>query len=126
MTNRSVGRTNMNEHSSRSHLIVKLEAKVANKTTGVVSTGKLSLVDLAGSERVGKSGAEGERLKEAQAINKSLSALGDVVRALVQSGGSGHIPYRNCKLTHVLADSIGGDSKTLMFCNISPLGSSMQ
>merc|ERR1712054_2354 len=111
----------MNEHSSRSHLVLKLEVHVTNSTTNARSTGKLSMVDLAGSERVAKSGAQGDRLKEAQAINKSLSALGDVVRSLVQQGGQGHIPYRNSKLTHVLAGSIGGDSKTLMFCNISPL-----
>jgi len=117
-SNRSVGKTDMNAHSSRSHLVLKLTVRLTNKTSGAQSVGKLSLVDLAGSERVGKSGAEGNRLKEAQAINKSLSALGGVVRTLANGGA--HVPYRDSKLTHVLADSIGGDSKTLMFCNISP------
>lgn len=118
MSNRNVAKTDMNAHSSRSHLILKLNVRMTNKTSGAQSIGKLSLVDLAGSERVGKSGAEGDRLKEAQAINKSLSALGGVVRSLAT--GSSHIPYRDSKLTHVLADSIGGDSKTLMFANVSP------
>jgi len=118
MSNRNVAKTDMNAHSSRSHLIMKINVRMTNKTSGASSIGKLSLVDLAGSERVGKSGAQGDRLKEAQAINKSLSALGGVVRTL--AAGGAHIPYRDSKLTHALADSIGGDSKTLMFCNISP------
>jgi len=117
-SNRAVTATNMNEHSSRSHLILRLYVKIVNKTSGDTSHAKLSLVDLAGSERVGKSGAEGAALKEAQGINKSLAALGNVVRVLASGGG--HVPYRNSKLTHALSDSIGGDSKTLMFCNISP------
>lgn len=117
-SNRAVAATNMNEHSSRSHLILRLYLKLTNKTSGDVTYSKLSLVDLAGSERVGKSGATGEALKEAQGINKSLAALGNVVRTL--ASGTGHVPYRNSKLTHALSDSIGGDSKTLMFCNISP------
>jgi len=117
-SNRAVKATNMNEHSSRSHLILRLYLKLTNKTSGDATYSKLSLVDLAGSERIGKSGAEGEALKEAQGINKSLSALGNVVRSL--ASGQGHTPYRNSKLTHALSDSIGGNSKTLMFCNISP------
>lgn len=79
----------------------------------------LSLVLVAGSERVGKSGATGQQLKEAQSINKSLSALGDVIGALT-SGGRQHIPYRNHPLTMLMSDSIGGNAKTLMFVCCSP------
>ncbi|CAM9915280.1 unnamed protein product, partial [Choristocarpus tenellus] len=92
--------------------------QVFNRTTKKISTGKLSLVDLAGSERADKTGATADRLKEAQSINKSLSALGDVISAL--STGEKFIPYRNNKLTQVMQDSLGGNAKTLMFVNISP------
>eukprot|EP00604_Paraphysomonas_vestita_P000470 CAMPEP_0174825794 /NCGR_PEP_ID=MMETSP1107-20130205/43118_1 /TAXON_ID=36770 /ORGANISM="Paraphysomonas vestita, Strain GFlagA" /LENGTH=702 /DNA_ID=CAMNT_0016057769 /DNA_START=1510 /DNA_END=3618 /DNA_ORIENTATION=- len=115
---RTTASTQMNAESSRSHLICSLVVVLTNRRTGTVTTGKLTLVDLAGSERVDKSGAEGEMLKEAQSINKSLSALGDVISALT-SGGS-HIPYRNHPLTMVMSDSIGGNAKTLMFVNCSP------
>lgn len=80
--------------------------------------GKLNLVDLAGSERVGKSGAEGNRLREAQHINRSLSALGDVIAAL--RSRQGHVPFRNSKLTYLLQDSLSGDSKTLMVVQVRP------
>lgn len=76
------------------------------------------MVDLAGSERVKKSGATADKLKEARAINKSLTALGDVISAL--SVGETHIPYRNNKLTMLMSDSMGGNAKTLMFVNCSP------
>jgi len=84
---------------------------------------QLSFVDLAGSERIKKSGSEGSQLKEAQSINKSLSALGDVISAL--SSGGQHIPYRNHKLTMLMSDSLGGNAKTLMFVNVSPVESSL-
>jgi hypothetical protein len=89
-----------------------------NFSTKKTAVGKLSLVDLAGSERVGKTGATKDRLKEAQSINKSLSALGDVISAL--STNQKFIPYRNNKLTMLMQDSLGGNAKTLMFVNISP------
>ncbi|XP_064607876.1 myosin-10-like [Liolophura sinensis] len=116
--NRHVASTKMNAESSRSHLILAIVIESTNKVTGQVTKGKLSLVDLAGSERVGKTGASAEQLKEAMSINKSLSALGDVISAL--SSEQAFIPYRNNKLTMLMQDSLGGNAKTLMFVNISP------
>eukprot|EP01038_Epipyxis_sp_PR26KG_P009321 gene9321-12558_t len=115
---RTTASTQMNAESSRSHLICSLVVKLTNRRSGNQSIGKLTLVDLAGSERVDKSGAAGEVLKEAQSINKSLSALGDVISALTT--GQQHIPYRNHPLTMLMSDSIGGNAKTLMFVNTSP------
>lgn len=115
---RTTASTQMNAESSRSHLICSLIVKLTNRRSGQTSIGKLTLVDLAGSERVDKSGAVGETLKEAQSINKSLSALGDVISAL--TSGQSHVPYRNHPLTMLMSDSIGGNAKTLMFVNTSP------
>lgn len=116
--NRAVGATALNERSSRSHSVLTVHVKGTELASGCVLRGCLHLVDLAGSERVEKSEATGDRLKEAQHINKSLSALGDVIAALAQR--SPHVPYRNSKLTQLLQDSLGGQAKTLMFVHVSP------
>ncbi|KAE9583472.1 Kinesin-like protein [Colletotrichum fructicola] len=117
--NRSVAATKANERSSRSHSVFILKLVGFNSATGERCEGTLNLVDLAGSERLKHSQVEGDRMKETQNINKSLSCLGDVIEALGR--GSGHIPYRNSKLTHLLQYSLGGNSKTLMFVMVSPL-----
>ncbi|XP_006639687.1 kinesin-like protein KIF3B [Lepisosteus oculatus] len=120
--NRSVGATNMNEHSSRSHAIFVITIECSElglDGENHIRVGKLNLVDLAGSERQTKTGAQGERLKEATKINLSLSALGNVISALVD-GKSTHIPYRDSKLTRLLQDSLGGNAKTVMVANIGP------
>lgn len=120
--NRSVGATNMNEHSSRSHAIFLITVECSElgpDGENHIRVGKLNLVDLAGSERQSKTGAQGERLKEATKINLSLSALGNVISALVD-GKSTHIPYRDSKLTRLLQDSLGGNARTVMVANIGP------
>lgn len=117
--NRAVAATKSNERSSRSHSVFILKLVGHNEATGERCEGTLNLVDLAGSERLKQSGAEGERMRETQNINKSLACLGDVIEALGR--GSGHVPYRNSKLTHLLQYSLGGNSKTLMFVMVSPL-----
>ncbi|XP_073113690.1 kinesin-like protein KIN-14F [Elaeis guineensis] len=116
--NRAVGATALNERSSRSHSVLTVHVQGRELATDSIIRGCLHLVDLAGSERVDKSEATGERLREAQHINRSLSALGDVISALAQK--SSHIPYRNSKLTQVLQDALGGQAKTLMFVHINP------
>jgi len=115
---RAQAKTLCNERSSRSHSVFILKIEGHNTSTLETCCGVLNLVDLAGSERIKESGSEGMRLTEAQAINKSLSNLGQVIMALSQK--SSHVPYRNSKLTHLLQNSLGGNSKTLMFVNISP------
>ncbi|XP_047957986.1 kinesin-like protein KIN-14I [Salvia hispanica] len=116
--NRAVGSTSMNERSSRSHSCLTVHVQGKDLTSGATLRGCMHLVDLAGSERCDKTDAVGDRLKEAQHINRSLSALGDVIAALAQKNG--HVPYRNSKLTQLLQDSLGGQAKTLMFVHISP------
>ncbi|TMW62896.1 hypothetical protein Poli38472_005514 [Pythium oligandrum] len=121
--NRSVDKTDMNAHSSRSHSIFGLTIRGFNEAQNTEVEGSLSLVDLAGSERLSRSNATGDRLKEAQAINKSLSALADVFQALAKK--SAHVPYRNSKLTYVLQPALSGDGKTLMMVNLSPTFASL-
>jgi kinesin family protein 1 len=132
--NRFVASTQMNSHSSRSHAIVTLTVVRNSRNTpkhGLPTTalqqkiGRVHLVDLAGSERVTLSGAKGDRLKESNHINKSLSVLGDVIKCLGDSAnknhrGAVHVPYRNSTLTMVLKDSLGGNSHAIMVAAVSP------
>ncbi|KAM9321236.1 kinesin heavy chain [Gastrophryne carolinensis] len=118
-SNRHVAVTNMNEHSSRSHSIFLINIKQENVETEQKLSGKLYLVDLAGSEKVSKTGAEGSVLDEAKNINKSLSALGNVISALAE-GSKGYVPYRDSKMTRILQDSLGGNCRTTMFICCSP------
>lgn len=122
--NRSVGRTDMNEHSSRSHaiFIVNIECSKSDTSDPAgkpnIRVGKLNMVDLAGSERQSKTGSTGERFKEATKINLSLANLSNVISSLVKN--KPHIPYRDSQLTRLLQDSLGGNSKTIMVANIGP------
>ena len=116
---RAVAATNMNQESSRSHSIFVIEVTQKNVESGSARSGRLFLVDLAGSEKVGKTGASGQTLEEAKKINKSLSALGMVINAL-SDGKSSHIPYRDSKLTRILQESLGGNSRTTLIINCSP------
>ncbi|KAM4675627.1 kinesin-like protein klp-3 [Discoglossus pictus] len=115
--NRTVASTKMNIESSRSHLMVILRVNGVDSVSGVVSAATLTLCDLAGSERISKTEATGQRLVEAAAINKSLTALGQVFTALKTN--SLHVPYRNSKLTHLLQPSLTGHAKACVFVNIS-------
>ena len=119
--NRTVGATLMNADSSRSHSIFSIVIEQSGIVGGEthMAMGKLNLVDLAGSERQAKTGAAGTRLKEATKINLSLSALGNVIKALVDPK-KGHVPYRDSKLTRLLQDSLGGNAKTVMIANMGP------
>ncbi|KAI3355636.1 hypothetical protein L3Q82_004176 [Scortum barcoo] len=117
--NRHVAVTNMNEHSSRSHSIFLINIKQENVETEMKLSGKLYLVDLAGSEKVSKTGAEGSVLDEAKNINKSLSALGNVIAALSE-GTKTHVPYRDSKMTRILQDSLGGNCRTTIIICCSP------
>ncbi|CAL8323705.1 unnamed protein product [Merluccius merluccius] len=118
-SNRHVAVTNMNEHSSRSHSIFLINIKQEHVETEQKLCGKLYLVDLAGSEKVSKTGAAGAVLDEAKNINKSLSALGNVISALAE-GTKTHVPYRDSKMTRILQDSLGGNCRTTMFICCSP------
>uniref|UniRef100_A0A671PXQ0 Kinesin-like protein n=1 Tax=Sinocyclocheilus anshuiensis TaxID=1608454 RepID=A0A671PXQ0_9TELE len=117
-SNRHVAVTNMNEHSSRSHSIFLINVKQENTQTEQKLSGKLFLVDLAGSEKVSKTGAEGALLDEAKNINKSLSALGNVISALAE--GTTYVPYRDSKMTRILQDSLGGNCRTTIVICCSP------
>ncbi|KIK96806.1 hypothetical protein PAXRUDRAFT_825569 [Paxillus rubicundulus Ve08.2h10] len=116
---RVVTSTNMNAESSRSHSIFLITIQQRNTETGAQKSGNLYLVDLAGSEKVGKTGASGQTLEEAKKINKSLSALGMVINALTDTKAK-HIPYRDSKLTRILQESLGGNSRTTLIINCSP------
>jgi kinesin family protein 3/17 len=123
---REVGATAMNADSSRSHSIFTAVIETSERLPDAkeddkpkIKAGKLNLIDLAGSERQAKTEAEGTRLLEATKINLSLSALGNVISAL-SLGKKGHIPYRDSKLTRLLQDSLGGNSKTVMLTAVSP------
>ncbi|KAI4874569.1 hypothetical protein NFI96_010206 [Prochilodus magdalenae] len=118
-SNRHVAVTNMNEHSSRSHSIFLINIKQEHLDTEHKLTGKLYLVDLAGSEKVSKTGAAGAVLDEAKNINKSLSALGNVISALAE-GTKTHVPYRDSKMTRILQDSLGGNCRTTIIICCSP------
>lgn len=116
---RAIAKTDMNDRSSRSHMIFILTISQDNTADLSAKTGKLYLVDLAGSEKISKTGAEGKVLDEAKKINTSLTTLGKVINALTD-GKSTHIPYRESKLTRVLQESLGGNSKTSLIVTCSP------
>ncbi|CAM6042624.1 unnamed protein product [Sphagnum compactum] len=119
LANRAVGATQMNAGSSRSHCVFLFTIQQTNSEDRSMKTGKVYLVDLAGSEKVERTGAEGKLLSEAKMINKSLSALGNVINALTSETGS-HVPYRDSKLTRILQESLGGNSRTTLLCCCSP------
>ncbi|RKP00714.1 hypothetical protein CXG81DRAFT_7471, partial [Caulochytrium protostelioides] len=124
-SNRHVGQTNMNEHSSRSHTIIRVviesrERGAQRQGVGAVKVSRLNLVDLAGSERVSTAGTDGARLREGSHINKSLLTLGTVISKLSEGVGENtHIPYRDSKLTRILQPSLGGNAQTAVICTIT-------
>jgi kinesin family member 18/19 len=124
--NRTQEATGANETSSRSHAILQIIVEAKDKASGIqaeISVGKLSLIDLAGSERAAKTNNRGMRMIEGANINRSLLSLGNCINALVDNmkkGSHNHIPYRDSKLTRLLKDSLGGNSRTVMIANISP------
>ncbi len=118
--NRVVAKTLMNEASSRSHAICIVMITITDTVKKVVKHGKLFLVDLAGSEDIRRSGATGVTLDQAKMINKSLSTLSHVIQLLTESSAPPHIPYRNSKLTRLLSDALGGNSKTVLMLNVTP------
>jgi kinesin family protein 5 len=117
--NRAVAATGMNAGSSRSHSIFSITVTQEDTTTHNKLSGKLMLVDLAGSEQVSKTGVSGQQLEELKRINRSLSALGQVINSLTD-GKSTHVPYRDSKLTRLLQDCLGGNSKTSLVILCSP------
>jgi kinesin family protein C2/C3 len=121
-SNRATATTDMNEHSSRSHMVLMVDVHSGLNDTTPSNKGTLYLVDLAGSERVRKSNVGGDELKEAGYINKSLSALGNVMEALDRKAS--HIPFRDSKLTYMLQDSLGGNSRTMMVVTVNPVDDS--
>jgi kinesin family member C1 len=124
---RATSETNCNVRSSRSHTVLTLRIFGVDNESSTTRQGQLHLIDLAGSERLKISGSikNPKLLKETQCINKSLSCLGNVINALANDR-NGHVPYRDSKLTHMLQHSLGGDSKALMFCNVSPVECSLK
>jgi len=111
--------TNMNLESSRSHAILQINLTQKHILSQIMKRSHLFLVDLAGSEKVDKTGAQGQLLEEAKKINSSLSSLGNVINSLTD-GKSTHIPYRDSKLTRILQESLGGNSRTSLIINCSP------
>lgn len=125
-TNRSIGATLMNQTSSRAHTIISIEFKqvIQEESRKLEKLSVINLVDLAGSEKAGQTGATGQRLKEGCAINNSLTVLGNCISILAEkSMGKANkavVPYRNSNLTRILQNALGGNSKTIMICAISP------
>merc|ERR1712154_57272 len=117
--NRITDSTNMNAVSSRSHMLLKMTVVIKLKD-GTIRIATANFADLAGSEKVKKTGAKGQRLEEAKAINKSLSVLGQVINALSSGNKNKHVPFRDSMLTHVLRDSLGGNCKTTLVVTVSP------
>ena len=127
---RSVAAHDLNQNSSRAHTIIAIEFKQVDTSTKTERLSVINLVDLAGSEKTEKAGTSGDRLKEGCAINKSLSTLGQVIKVLAdKSSGKGKkqvVPYRNSALTRILSNALGGNSKTLMICALSPASSNYE